>query len=109
MTYCYRCTTCGDRFERSFTVTGHCNGLDDVVRDYRAENAGVSGMVQLKRERDMGGREAYRDQFLPTAKDYESPSDPDGSKGIRKWNDEHTPHSSASGAPLRPDVKRKSW
>lgn len=107
--YCYRCKTCDARFQRPYNVTGHCNGLDDVVRDYRAENVGME-VAGLRRLRDNGGTEkGYRDQFLPTAKDYESPSDPDGSKGIRKWNDEHSPHSSASGKPLRPDIKRRSW
>lgn len=113
MTYCFKCPRCGlTTTSQKRTVNATCvvnHEATAMRRDYRAESVGATGMVQLKRERNMGGRTAYRDTFLPTAKDYESKDDPDGQKGIRKWNDEHTPHSTASGAPLRPDVKRRSW
>jgi len=29
--------------------------------------------------------------FLPTAKEMAGPGDPDGSKGLRTWADEHDP------------------
>jgi hypothetical protein len=77
------------------------------VRDYRRENAGVL-TLQLKRERETGGSSAVRDLFLPKASDYASPSDPDGSKGIRQWNDEHVP-GNGNKRPLRPESPRKVW
>lgn len=109
-TYCYRCSVCGEPW-----VTTHWNLAGEECfacergafrRDYRAEGASFNEAT-LRRTRD--GNAAYRDQFLPTMKDFESPSDPDGSKGIRKWNDEHSPHKDASGIPLRPEIKRRSW
>lgn len=110
MTYCFKCRVCGRTATHSKTNWSvACPCGREMSRDYRAEGVGATGLVQLKRERDIGGREAYRDQFLPTAKDYAGPGDPDGEKGIRQWNDEHQPHSSASGAPLRPESKRRSW
>jgi hypothetical protein len=78
-----------------------------MKRDYRAEAAGVQ-TLQLKRERETGGSSAVRDLFLPTAKDYAGPSDPDGSKGIREWNDTHDAAPS-NKRPLRPESPRKVW
>lgn len=63
------------------------------MRDYRAENVGIN-VDDLKRARDVGGVSAARDLFLPTAKEYESPSDPTGQKGLREWADRHQPASS---------------
>lgn len=108
-TYCWKCPTCGQRFTTQrlgLNEDTHPGCEAPIVRDYRAEGASFNEAT-LRRTRD--GNRAYRDMFLPTAKDFESPSDPDGSKGIRKWNDEHTPHSDASGTPLRPEIKRRSW
>lgn len=106
-TYCFKCRECGSRFElSSLSVPGCYQCGAPLTRDYRGEGASFNEAT-LRRTRD--GNAAYRDQFLPTMKDFESPSDPDGSKGIRKWNDEHSPHKDASGTPLRPEIKRRSW
>lgn len=111
-TYCYKCSECGlTATSASRNRTGSCSvghPAAPIVRDYRAENAGATGMVQLKHERSMGGRAAYRDAFLPTAEDYASPSDPDGERGLRTWADEHQP-TEDNKRPLYPDIKRRSW
>ena len=114
MTYCFRCPECGARQEtRAYDVVPWCLqdhgrvGAAPMQRDYRSENA-APAVTQLKREREAGGRSAVRDLFLPKAKDFESPSDPDGSKGIRQWNDEHGPRE-GNKAPLRPETKRVSF
>lgn len=110
-TYCFRCRVCEATFQIPAT-TWHGSacptcGMDGIVRDYRAEGVGVQ-VVQLQRERERGGRSAVRDTFLPTAKDFESPSDPDGAKGIRQWADEHAPREGNS-KPLYPDIPKRSF
>ncbi len=103
MTYCFRCSVCASSFEASDREARHCGVLSS--RDYKAE-AAAPQTLQLKREREAGGRTAIRDMFLPSAKDFQSPSDPDGQKGIRQWNDEHGPRASNKN-PLRPETARK--
>jgi len=106
-TYCFFCPSC------DFVTTSNVHGLvpacshGPMKRDYRAENTAVQ-TLQLKRERETGGSSAVRDLFLPSAKDYAGPSDPDGSKGIRQWNDEHVP-GNGNKRPLRPESPRKVW
>lgn len=103
--YCFRCTNCDVRWCGDFAGQ-HCESGGPVVRDYRAEAVGLSGIVELRRVREVGGSSAVRDLFLPTAEEYKSPEDPDGSKGIRQWNDEHDPKA-GNKRPLRPVVPRK--
>lgn len=108
MTYCFRCTECGESVEssnRNPYPTHDCGG--QLRRDYQAEGA-APHVVALKREREAGGRSAVRDMFLPKAKDFESPSDPDGTKGISKWNEEHGPRAGNKN-PLRPEQPKKSF
>src|SRR5438128_1587023 len=100
--YSFRCGSCGARAQLSSPIgtippppVHACLGLkgrDTMMRrDYQADLPDFGNAVQVKREREAGGREAVRDLFLPTAKDFAGPGDPDGSKGIRAWNDEHDP------------------
>jgi hypothetical protein len=108
-TYCYRCELCGGEFtyhERGYWVcpTGD---MAPLVRDYRAEAVGVQ-VLGLKRERERGGASAVRDMFLPTAKDFAGPTDPDGSKGLRQWGEEHAPKS-GNKRPLYPDIPKVSF
>lgn len=84
----------------------HCNA-PDVIRDYRAESAAPL-IANLARERTRGGDAYWRDQFLPTAAELAGPGDPDGSKGIRKWNDEHDPREGNS-KPLRPEGPKQVY
>ena len=116
MTYVFRCDVCGERAEQSarepvpwciHRELAIVRPIEPMRRDYRAENVAPQ-VVQLKREREAGGSSAVRDLFLPKAKDFESPSDPDGSKGIRQWNDEHGPREGNKN-PLRPETKRVSF
>lgn len=110
MTYCWTCRECGEsETTNERTPPLHVHGDCDFVlaRNYRQESVGVA-VGTLKRERERGGSGAIRDTFLPTAADYAGPGDPDGSKGIREWNDTHDPRPGNS-KPLRPESPRKSW
>lgn len=104
--YCFFCKLCGATREVGLAIAPSCHDTT-MARDYRAEAAGVQ-TLQLRRERETGGSSAVRDLFLPTARDYAGPTDPDGSKGIRQWNDEHAP-GSGNKRPLRPESPRKMW
>ncbi len=112
MTYCFKCPSCGARQDtHAYDTVPWClldhgqAGAVPMARDYRAENA-APAVTQLKREREAGGRSAIRDLFLPTTKDFESASDPDGEKGLRNWADEQKPKD-GNTKPLWPDMKRK--
>lgn len=61
----------------------------------------LGNVTALKRERERGGPSAVRDLFLPTAKELAGPGDPDGSKGIREWNEAHDPKP-GNKRPMRP-------
>jgi hypothetical protein len=116
--YAFRCRGCGATdtlVSPMYEIEGTeltCETPDCPVgwmtRDYRAENVGLNGMVEMKRVREEGGNSAVRDLFLPTAKDFESPEDPDGSRGVRAWNDEHEP-APTNKKPWRPVSPRKSF
>lgn len=54
-----------------------------MIRDYRAERVGIN-VSQLNREMDPN-------LILPSAKHFESPSDPDGSRGLKKWLETYEP------------------
>lgn len=104
--YCYRCRNCGVRWEGDFAGQ-HCTS-PDVARDYQAEGVGVA-VVGLKREREAGGRSTVRDKFLPTLSDFKGPTDPDGTKGMRTWADEHDPKP-GNKTPLYPEgIPKRSW
>jgi hypothetical protein len=62
----------------------------------------LGNVTALKRERERGGPSAVRDLFLPTAKELAGPDDPDGSKGIREWNETHDPKP-GNTRPMRPE------
>jgi hypothetical protein len=62
----------------------------------------LGNLRQLKGERERGGSSAMRDLFLPTAKEVAGPGDPDGSKGIREWNETHDPKP-GNKRPMRPE------
>lgn len=107
-TYCFKCPE-GHTFSlTSRSVPGCYECGAPLRRDYRAEGVGVA-TVALKRERERGGASAVRDLFLPTAKDYAGPGDPDGAKGLRQWADEHEPKM-GNKKPLYPEgIPRRSW
>lgn len=105
MVYCFKCKDCGARGEstRALTWCLECGG-DNVVRDWKAEGVGIGTGVRVSRT---GTDRDQRDLFLPSAKDYAGPGDPDGSKGIRNWNAEH--EHMGGGKPLRPDAPKESF
>jgi hypothetical protein len=109
MTYIYACRMCGRQVESrqhgASILCGDSHVPMTMLRDYRAEGVAPQ-VVQLKREREAGGRSAIRDLFLPTTKDFESPTDPDGEKGLRAWADETKPKD-GNTKPLWPDMKKK--
>ena len=113
MTYCFKCPECGARQEtRAYDTVPWClfdhgqAGAGPMARDYRTE-AAAPATLQLKREREAGGRSAIRDLFLPTTEDFKGPSDPDGEKGLRAWADETKPKD-GNTKPLWPEMKKKT-
>lgn len=110
--YSFKCTTCTQVAEVTASVTEsypvpHCSEHGSMVRDYRVDSP-AAAVANLKRERDMGGSRAMRDLFLPTARDFESPADPDGQKGLRNWADSHAPRDGNS-KPLWPEMKKQVY
>ena len=106
MTYCFRCVECNELVEshsRYPYPTHACGG--QLRRSWRDENVAPQ-TLQLKREREAGGRRAMRDTMLPVQKDFESPEDPDGSRGIREWADGMKPKDGNKN-PLWPDMPKK--
>lgn len=75
---------------------------------HRVYSLALGNRRQLKVERERGGASAVRDMFLPTAKDMAGPGDPDGTKGIQEWADEHQPKM-GNKRPMYPDIPRRSW
>lgn len=110
--YVFKCKTCYARYEalspdaagETLLLCDAC-GSFNIVRDYASEGVGFQ-TLQLKRDRDSGGRKAARDLFLPTAKEMAGPNDPTGDKGLRAWNESHVPKS-GNTKPLRPPVDRQ--
>lgn len=102
--YLFKCSA-GHSFESPFNTTTMCPShfKTEVNRDWRAEAVGIGSGVRVSRT----GTDTYqRDLFLPSAADYKGPDDPDGSKGIKKWAEEHQPK---EGKALYPDIPRSSY
>lgn len=96
-TYCFKCRICGYRTE-GYGPAWHCES--DMARDYAAENFGVGAGVRVSKT---GTNRDQAKLFLPQAKDYAGPGDPDGSKGLRAWNESHGPKS-GNTRPVRPEM-----
>lgn len=87
--YSFKCRACGSQAQVSAPIgnytTPDCHG--PMLRDYMVDRPNVN-IAELKKRNN----HQYSDNlFLPTAKDFESPSDPDGGNGLRAWCDDHTP------------------
>lgn len=100
-------------------LCGVCLGTDlagpqvELLRDYKAEAVGFSGLAEMKRQREQGldglsGRKAQRDIFLPTAQDFAKPGDRDGQKGIREWAERHGPRETNT-KPLYPEMEKRTF
>lgn len=110
--YSYKCSTCSGTAEVAALISEtpevpRCPEHGEMVRDYRAD-VPVAAIANLRRERELGGAKAARDLFLPTAKDFAGPSDPDGQKGIRDWADRHQPRD-GNTKPLWPDMQKQVY
>jgi hypothetical protein len=109
-TYLFRCRTCGRSFSADHPralLGEECPCSKDILRrDYRGEGVGFN-TATLKKERDFGVR-AHKDMFLPTAKDFAGPADPEGTKGIREWAEEHKPKDT-NKRPDWPDIPKRSF
>ena len=81
-----------------------CGQVGAVIRDYRAEGVGTN-LGELRKSLHPDFHESL---FLPEAKDYISKDDPDGSKGIREWNENHEPRSQNKN-PRRPKAEKTLW
>lgn len=108
--YTFKCATCNEVAEVTASVTEdyqvpHCSVHGAMVRNFRADLP-VAAVANLKRERDMGGSRAMRDLFLPTARDFQSPTDPDGQRGLRDWAESHAPRE-GNAKPLWPEMQKQ--
>ena len=85
----------------------------EYARDYRAEGAAVTGLVEMKKQREAGtdglsGKKAQRDLFLPTAAENRTKADPTGQKYIREWNEKHIPRE-RNKKPLYPETDKRLY
>lgn len=106
-TYCFRCPGCGrsrTSNNREFLQCGKCWLYD--VRDYRTEGVGVA-VAGLKLEREEGGQAALARYMLPHNDDFKSPEDPDGTKGMREWRENHQPKAGNSKPYWPGEVEKK--
>ena len=104
--YCYTCP-CGTWEASVAAAVAICANNHMAVRDYRAEGVGLGNIVEIRRESGHTKSE-IRDLFLPTLKDYQSPSDPTGERGLRQWNETHGPKES-NKSPMYPELPKRSF
>lgn len=83
---------------REAPFCGSC-GSFSVRRDYQAEAVGLGSGVKMSRDGTLGDQARM---FLPEAKDFAKPGDPDGIKGLNNWNETHGPRPT-NNKPRRPD------
>lgn len=107
MRFCFKCLRCGLRWEQTDRFADFCwqCGSFEVHRDYKAEGVGIGPGVRVSRDGTMLDQARL---FLPDNDDFKGPGDPDGTKGARKWLDEHQPKESVGYNPLL-DIERKSF
>ena len=67
-------------------------------RDYLGENAGIDRTSLTPDHVDRVRK--HQKLFLPEAKDFAGPGDPDGIKGLKAWQDNHQP---------RPSNRKPAW
>jgi len=107
MTFCFKCKTCGERWDSTQQLGHLCPGSPDVVRDYRAEMVGVGTGVRVSRD---GTESEIAALFLPDNDEFAGPGDPDGTKGMRKWHETHQPKEGAGDRSMVPGrITRRSF
>lgn len=86
--YCYVCPSCTTKVERfSPSAEGppqtKCNCGEVMRRDYKTERP------QTLIPAYMRAGASDKSDFLPSEKDFTSPSDPTGEKGMTEWKKTH--------------------
>lgn len=106
--YCFRCPSYGCPGTMTTSLEPpHCDH-GPMTRDYRAEGVSVSGAVSaLKAEREGAGLDEVKRLMLPSNKDFVGPGDPDGTKGMRQWRDDHQPKAGNTRPSWPGEVERK--
>lgn len=85
MIYCYRCNACGTTQEQSFPM-GKAPAAVPCVPHYKCGVATRFYKAETKRTNIANLRnDMDPNLILPTAKNFESKDDPDGSKGMSNW------------------------
>lgn len=83
--FCYKCKECDERFMDQTHGLSKCPycGKIAVVRDYKAETKTTLIPAYMR------AGASDKSDFLPSEKDFESPTDPTGEKGMKEWKDTH--------------------
>lgn len=92
--YTFKCSDCNYQFILSASIhdgpadAPNCPNCGAVARrNLRADLEGQRVHIPMH----MSARNtSNKTDFLPSTKDFESPTDPTGEKGMKKWKDEHT-------------------
>lgn len=87
--YCWKCKVCNHRFISEHREGEGCaldHDFEWCVRDYKAERASTHIPMHMSARNT-----SNKSDFLPSAKDFESPTDPTGEKGMQTWKDTHKP------------------
>lgn len=111
MTYVFKCPSCGrqEESQNRNPLWCACHKMSNPTamrRDYAAEGFGVTGVVQLKFERENGTAQDLKKLVLPTKEYFAGPHDPEGEKGLRDWAEKSSPKSD-NKHPVYPDMARK--
>ena len=99
-TYAYLCPGCGGSYwahaparqgppvEVLCTNPNHGRTVVAMRRDYAAENVGIGSGVRVSRN---GTNKDIDRLFMPNNDEFKGPGDPDGTKGMRAWRENHIP------------------
>lgn len=89
--YSFKCVACGHRTDEQRGMgessSPVCMCGERMERDWHREWKSQSTHIPLH----MSSRNtSQKSDFLPSTKDFESPTDPTGEKGMKEWKDTHT-------------------
>jgi len=115
MTFCFVCDFCGYRVETAVRDPAPycCHGLSPICgedletpmrRDWRVEGVGVGSGVRVSRT---GTSLDQACLFLPDNDEFKGPDDPDGTAGMRRWREGHTPREDNPNPAWPGTVERK--
>lgn len=91
MVYAFKCDSCGhkqdERREAGNSLSPVCVCGVEMKRDYRTEWLSQETHIPMH----MSARNTSQNSdFLPSTKDFESPTDPTGENGMKEWKATHT-------------------